>query len=114
MIHLYLLKGEGGLLLYMTATMVTNPSPIPIKPNGIGRRYFLYREVEIGWRLTVGGWRLLFEVYPAEGGTTNLLLNHVLVKYLILVARLWGIMPVPHLRGYGMIPYDTVYCQLPY
>jgi hypothetical protein len=23
-IHLYLLKGEGGLLLYMTATMVTN------------------------------------------------------------------------------------------
>jgi hypothetical protein len=57
-IHLYLLKGEGGLLLYMAATMVTIPSPIPLKPTRIAGRYFLYWEVTIevdGCLLTVDG-----------------------------------------------------------
>ncbi len=49
-IHLYLLKGEGGLLLYMTATMVTNRHQFPSNPMELGDGTFCIGK----WRL-VGG-----------------------------------------------------------
>jgi hypothetical protein len=36
----------------------------------------------------------------------NLLLNSVFVNCLVLVARLWVTMPVPLLRGYGLIRFN--------